>query len=110
MAGDKRPKGVKKPHRYRPGTRALMEIRRYQKTTDSFVRLATLRRLLKERLQENHIASFQLSNAAVELVRQALEAYVVGVFEQANLHAIHAKRTTVRVTDIDHEIEKVRHM
>jgi hypothetical protein len=30
--------GVKKPHRYRPGTVALREIRKYQKSTDLLIR------------------------------------------------------------------------
>ncbi|CAH3149165.1 unnamed protein product [Pocillopora meandrina] len=56
--------GVKKPHRYRPGTVALREIRRYQKSTE------------------------------------ASEAYLVGLFEDTNLCAIHAKRVTIMPKDI----------
>ncbi|OWK59362.1 histone H3, embryonic [Lonchura striata] len=39
--------GVKKPHRYRPGTVALREIRRYQKSTELLIRKLPFQRLLK---------------------------------------------------------------
>ena len=40
--------GVKKPHRYRPGTVALREIRRYQKSTDLLLRKLPFQRLVRE--------------------------------------------------------------
>ena len=43
---------VKKPHRYRPGTRALMEIRRYQKSTDLLMRKLPFQRLVREVAQD----------------------------------------------------------
>uniref|UniRef100_A0A8C6DDY1 Core Histone H2A/H2B/H3 domain-containing protein n=1 Tax=Moschus moschiferus TaxID=68415 RepID=A0A8C6DDY1_MOSMO len=67
--------GVKKPHRYRPGTVALREIRRYQKSTELLIRKLPFQRL-------------------------ASEAYLVGLFEDTNLCAIHAKRVTIMPKDI----------
>ena len=40
--------GVKKPHRYRPETVALREIRRYQKSTELLVRKLPIQRLVRE--------------------------------------------------------------
>ncbi|WP_143213447.1 hypothetical protein, partial [Acinetobacter baumannii] len=40
--------GVKKPHRYRPGTVALREIRRYQKSTELLIRKLPFQRLVRE--------------------------------------------------------------
>ena len=40
--------GVKKPHRYRPGAKALREIRRYQKTTELLIRKLPFQRLVRE--------------------------------------------------------------
>ena len=40
--------GVKKPHRYRPGTVALREIRKYQKSTDLLLRKLPFQRLVRE--------------------------------------------------------------
>ena len=48
------PYGVKKPHRYRPGTVALREIRRYQKSTDLLIRKLPFQRLVREIVQQNH--------------------------------------------------------
>ena len=38
--------GVKKPHRYKPGTVALREIRRYQKSTELLIRKLPFQRLV----------------------------------------------------------------
>ena len=39
--------GIKKPHRYRPGTVALREIRRYQKSTELLIRKLPFQRLVR---------------------------------------------------------------
>ncbi len=44
--------GVKKPHRYRPGTVALREIRKYQKSTDLLIRKLPFQRLVREIAQD----------------------------------------------------------
>merc|ERR1711973_521727 len=74
--------GVKKPHRYRPGTVALREIRRYQKSTELLIRKLPFQR------------------AAIGALQEASEAYLVGLFEDTNLCAIHAKRVTIMPKDI----------
>jgi len=48
------PMGVMKPHRYRPGTVALREIRKYQKSTDLLFRKMAFRRLVLEIGQVHH--------------------------------------------------------
>ncbi|CAI9555309.1 unnamed protein product, partial [Staurois parvus] len=42
----------KKPHRYRPGTVALREIRRYQKSTELLIRKLPFQRLVREIAQD----------------------------------------------------------
>uniref|UniRef100_A0A2K6A1X4 Histone H3 n=1 Tax=Mandrillus leucophaeus TaxID=9568 RepID=A0A2K6A1X4_MANLE len=44
--------GVKKPHRYRPGTVALREIRCYQKSTELLIRKLPFQRLVREIAQD----------------------------------------------------------
>ena len=61
--------GMKKPHRYRPGTVALREIRRFQST-------------------------------AVQAIHNAAEDYMVGLFQDTNLCAIHASRVTIFPKDL----------
>merc|ERR1739842_107624 len=46
------PAGVKKPHRSRPGTVALREIRRYQKSTELLIRKLPFQRLVREIAQD----------------------------------------------------------
>ena len=91
--------GVKKPHRYRPGPVALRAIRRYQKSTELIIRKLPFQRLVREIAQDFKIElSFQSS--AVMALQEASEAYLVGLFEDTNLCAIHAKRVTIMPKDI----------
>uniref|UniRef100_A0A8C1A2X4 Core Histone H2A/H2B/H3 domain-containing protein n=1 Tax=Cyprinus carpio carpio TaxID=630221 RepID=A0A8C1A2X4_CYPCA len=78
--------GVKKPHRYRPGTVALREIRRYQKST--------------ELIAQDFKTDLRFQSSAVMALQEASEAYLVGLFEDTNLCAIHAKRVTIMPKDI----------
>lgn len=91
--------GIKKPHRYRPGTVALREIRRYQKSTELLLRKLPFQRLVREIAQEMK-TDLRFQSTAVAALQEAAEAYLVGLFEDTNLCAIHAKRVTIMVRDI----------
>ena len=90
--------GMKKPHRYRPGTVALREIRRYQKSTDLLLRKLPFQRLVREVANELKAVRFQAT--AVAALQEATEAYVVALFEDTNLCAVHAKRVTIMPKDL----------
>ena len=85
--------GVKKPHRYRPGTVALREIRRYQKSTELLIRKLPFQRLVRE-IAQDFKTELRFQSSAVLALQEASEAYLVGLFEDTNLCAIHAKRVT----------------
>ena len=89
--------GVKKPHRYRPGTVALREIRRYQKSTDLLIRKLPFKKLVKEIAIEFNsiISNIRFQATAMLALQEAAEAYLVGLFEDTNLCAIHAKCVTI---------------
>merc|ERR1712129_682256 len=91
--------GVKKPHRYRPGTVALREIRRYQKSTELLIRKLPFQRLGRE-IAQDFKTDLRFQSAAVGALQEASEAYLVGLFEDINLCAIHAKRVTIMPKDI----------
>ena len=100
--------GVKKPHRYRPGTVALREIRRYQKSTDLLIRKTPFQRLVKDIYQDiaRHPSRRYLpkdnrwQGSSILALQEAAEAYHVGLFEDTNLCALHGKRVTVMPKDI----------
>lgn len=101
--------GVKRPtrrHRYRPGTVALREIRRFQKSTDLLVRKLPFQRLVREIAQEFK-RDLRFQGSAVMALQEAAEAYLVGMFEDTNLCAIHAKRVTIMPSDF-HLARKLR--
>ena len=93
--------GVKKPHRYRPGTVALREIRRFQKSTELLVRKAPFDKLVWEIAQDvGIIKHLKFQGSAILASQEATEAYATTLFNDANDAAIHAKRKTVLPKDI----------
>ncbi|XP_035555287.1 histone H3.3A-like [Canis lupus dingo] len=110
--------GVRKPHRYRPATPASpsacvsaslsvtiinkfkkKEIRRYQKSTELLIRTLSFQRLVRETAQDFK-TDLRFQSAAIGALQEASEAYPVGLFEDTNLCAIHAKRVTIMPKDI----------
>jgi histone H3 len=91
--------GVKKPHRYRPGTVALREIRRYQKSTELLIRRLPFQRLVREVLEQGR-SDARISASALLAFQESAEAYLVGLFEDTNLAAIHARRVTIMPRDM----------
>ncbi|KAA8593245.1 hypothetical protein FQN60_009361 [Etheostoma spectabile] len=68
--------GVKKPHRYRPGTVALREIRRYQKSTELLIRKLPFQRLVRE-IAQDFKTDLRFQSSAVMALQEASEAYLV---------------------------------
>ena len=91
--------GVKKAHRFRPGTVALREIRKFQKSTELLIRKLPFQRLVREIAQE-YKSDLRFQSQAILALQEATEAYMVGLFEDTNLCAIHAKRVTIMPKDV----------
>ena len=91
--------GLKRPMRYRPGTVALREIRRYQKTTELLIRKLPFFRLVRE-IAQDFKTDLRFQAQAIMALQEAAEAYLVGLFDDTNLCAIHAKRVTIMPKDI----------
>ncbi|KAG7096853.1 hypothetical protein E1B28_004261 [Marasmius oreades] len=95
-------------HRFRPGTVALREIRKYQKSTDLLIRKLPFSRLVREiagdmttDMNENYdTGGLRWTSSALQALQEATEAFLVHLFEDANLCAIHAKRVTIMQRDI----------
>lgn len=79
---------------------ALREIRRFQKSTELLIRRAPFHRLVREIAQKFHSDVYRFQVNALEALQEAAEAYVVGLFEDTNLCAIHAKRVTIMPRDV----------
>jgi len=99
--------GIRKPHRYRPGTVALREIRRYQKTTDLLTRRLPFHRMVKRLLlaidakdSDLSVLTKRFQASSIELLREAAEAYIIRTCEKSNLAAFHGKRITVMGKDV----------
>lgn len=92
--------GVKKPKRFRAGTVALREIRKYQRSTENLLRKLPFQRLVREIYQDNHSSDIRWQSSAIMAMQEASEAYLVSLFEDSNVCAIHAKRVTIFPKDI----------
>jgi histone H3 len=93
--------GIKKPHRYRPGIVALKEIRKYQQSTWPLLLKAPFRRLVREIIQDLAVDQVRVQPAAFDALQEACEAFIVQLYEEAQLYAIHAKRQTLQVKDME---------
>ncbi len=91
--------GVKRPHRFRPGTVALRDIRKFQKSTELLIRKLPFQRLVRE-IANDFKNDLRFQSSAVLALQEAAEAYMVGLFEDTNLCAIHAKRVTIMPKDL----------
>ena len=92
--------GLKKPHRYRPGMVALREIRQYQRSTENLIKRTPFQKLIQEISQEYRICpdgpgtpsvQVRFQSTAIAALQEAAENYIVGLFEDVNLLAIHAR-------------------
>ena len=91
--------GIKKPHRFRPGIVALRQIRKYQKSTELLIRKLPFQRLVRE-IAQDYKCDLRFQTTALMALQEAAEAYMVGLMEDTNLCAIHAKRVTIMPRDM----------
>ena len=89
-----------KKRRYKPGTMALREIRHYQKTTDLLLRKLPFARVVREICMDLTHVQMRWQTQAIQALQEAAEAFMVHLFEDTNLCAIHAKRVTIMQKDI----------
>jgi len=92
--------GMKKKMRWRPGTVALREIKRYQKATDNLLPKAPFQRFVRS-ICDGIDGQLRFQSQALLALQEAAESYLTGLFEDANLCAIHASRVTVMKKDLD---------
>jgi len=92
------PLELKKKKRFRPGTVALREIKQFQKTTDTLIQKLPFSRLV--RAIAANLGEYRFQTSAIAAVQEATEAYLVGLFEDSQLCAIHAGRVTVYARDM----------
>lgn len=90
--------GIKKPHRYRPGTVSLREIRKFQKSTDQLLPKMAFRRLTME-ITQDYRTDCRYQSAAITALQEACEAYLIGLIGDANLCALHSRRISIMPKD-----------
>jgi len=92
-------KKEKRPHRFRPGTVAIREIRRYQKSVDLLLPKAPVRRLIRE-VAAPYKDELRFSRQCMDALQEASEAYLVDLFHDSNLCAIEHERKTLTARDM----------
>ena len=78
---------------------ALREIRHYQKSSALLIRKLPFQRLVRE-ITQDFKTDLRFQSAAILCLQEVAEAYLVGLFEDMNLCAIHAKRVTITPRDL----------
>ena len=87
------------PHRWRPGTVALREIRKFQASTKNVICKAPFKRLVQE-IAHEFKDRLRFQSSAVDALQEAAEAYIVGVLNDANMCCYFAKRTNLMPKDV----------
>jgi histone H3 len=91
---------IRKPRRFRPGTVALRQIKRYQKSTELLIRKLPFQRLVREVVCTMFNSEYRFQSTALLALQEAAEAYLVRMFEGVNDIAIHGRRVTIMPKDI----------
>ena len=99
--------GVKRAKRAKPGTMALREIRKYQRTSQLLLTKLPLQRLIREitffewqRSKKKMEPAPKMQGAAIMAIQEACEAFLVTLFEESQKAAVHAKRVTLQQKDM----------
>merc|ERR1711924_133172 len=92
--------GSKPVKRFRPGTVALREIRKYQKSTELLLRKGPFQRLVREIAEPCGETEKKFQSQALMALQEASESFMVSMFEDSNLCALHAKRVTIMPKDM----------
>ncbi|XP_057818154.2 histone H3 [Cryptomeria japonica] len=94
------PMTARKPYRFKPGTVALREIKRYQKSFELLIPALPFARLVREVTAHYTLEVNRWTAEALVALQEAAEDYVVNLFDDSNLCAIHAKRVTIMPKDM----------
>ena len=92
-------KSIRKPHRFRPRTRTLVEICKFQRSTYLLIKRLSFERFVRE-IAQDYMAAPRFRPYAIYALQTAAEDYLVKSLEDTNLLCIHAKRQTISVRDL----------
>jgi histone H3 len=92
---------MRKPYCLHPGRVALREIHKFQKTTHLLIRKAPFQHLVCKLALKFGKINLQMPSTAVLALQEAVEYFMIDVFSNTNLCAVHGKRVTIKVKDMD---------
>ena len=87
---------------------ALHEIRRFQRSVDLLIPLLPFQRLVREIVQDFGM-DLRFQSSAILALQEAAEAWLVGLFESANLCCIHRGRQTIAPKDF-YLVRRIHHI
>lgn len=101
---------TKKPHRFKPGTVALREIRRYQKTTEDLTQFAPFERYVRNLSKNMHGKyKFQFSDGSLSYLHKVMEYHLIDILNKTQEEALHAGRTSICPDDINIVLKMVNY-
>jgi histone H3/H4 len=90
----------KKPRRWKSGTVAMREIRRYQKNVDLLIQRAPMARTIRGIDAAIHGSPHWFKTEAVDAIHTAAEAYLQDIFKKTIAVAVNRNAQTIRVKDM----------
>ncbi len=96
---------VRKPHRWRPGTVALREIRKQQASVKKCLPKAAFERLVREVIAEVSTSATRIKPEAIEALQQGAEDHIVALLQRSQRYALHSRRVTLNDEDLKLAVE-----
>ena len=91
---------MQRKHRFKPGTIALREIRRLQRSTHLLIPRAPFQRVVRDICSQID-SDLRFQSQAILALQESSEAFVTSLLEDANLCCLHARRVTLMKRDMD---------
>jgi histone H3 len=91
--------GARKPIRFKPGTVALRQIRKLQRTCDLLLPLQPFQRLIRE-IALSFKSDLRFEREALLAIQEAAEAHIICMFQHTQNLAIHSGRKTIQDKDL----------
>lgn len=86
--------------------RAIQEIKKYQKSTNLLITKTVFNRLVRD-IGKDYKSDLLFNANAIIMIQSSIESFIVELFQKSIVTAIHAKRTTVNVDDVNFSVKNL---
>ena len=90
---------IKRRYKYKPGTVALREVHKMQRTSHLLIPLSPFQELIRE-IAMSYKADLRFQREALLAIQEAAESHLVSIFQHTQNMAVHGGRKTIQDRDL----------